>query len=164
MAVSRTERVRIVVLAALAATFLAGACSFGDAVTPNCDPTAAPNTANACDQVSECDDGNGYVLASNSCCLAFANTVYEKCMGEFLPQPPAPAEKDYSTGCDSPSDNKQKACCDASDADRQTCLDGALNPTATSSSAGGSGGEGTGGEGTGGAGGEVMSGGGGSGG
>jgi hypothetical protein len=71
---------------------LAGGCSLGEGVTPTCDINAAPNTDNACNQVAECDQGNGVVVATDPCCdraasqdLAICEQVeVEKLGGSFI--------------------------------------------------------------------------------
>ncbi len=57
------------------------ACSLGDGVSPDCDPNAPPDSADACHQVSACDDGQGNPIKSDECCGQVADRAYKICEG-----------------------------------------------------------------------------------
>jgi len=63
----------------LVSSLVVGACSLGDGVTPQCDPTLAPGEAGACRQVAACDQGNGAVIPSEECCDVAATRQLEVC-------------------------------------------------------------------------------------
>ncbi|MEQ9322281.1 MAG: hypothetical protein RIF41_24155 [Polyangiaceae bacterium] len=59
---------------------LAAACSLGDGVTPECDPSLAPGQDGACQGVANCDDGRGGVLATEGCCIEASRQLLEICV------------------------------------------------------------------------------------
>ena len=105
------------------------ACSLGTAVTPDCDPAAAPNSENACADVSFCDSGNGMIdPARTGCCEAYAQRTYEQCVGNFV--------SDLGEMC---SPTSTESCCVTASAEQQNCEAGMVgSSTGTSGGAGGS--------------------------
>ena len=59
---------------------IAGACSLGEGVTPECDASLPPGADGACQGVSVCDDGHGGVLANEGCCIGAARQLLEICV------------------------------------------------------------------------------------
>lgn len=104
-------------LSRVALAFPAGvlvvACSLGDAVTPDC---SLDGTDPNCDPAAACDDGQGGLVASESCCLLRANDEYElTCMEQGA------AGTDYRLLC--PADGTgQVACCAAAKKAYDDCL------------------------------------------
>ena len=137
------------------------ACSLGEGVTPECDPAADPDQANACFQVAECDNGNGGVIAEESCCVRPGSADYEVCMGLEI-------DGDFRDLCvpGSISGDEQQTCCNASQNTFDLCMAGSLSGSGAGGSggSGGSGGGGAGGDSSGGSGGNGSGGGGGGGG
>ncbi|MBW2454295.1 MAG: hypothetical protein JRI68_07285 [Deltaproteobacteria bacterium] len=82
----RDQRRTILRLGTCLAVVMAGgaawlACSLGSGVSPDCDPNAAPNSPDACHQVSACDDGQGNPIKSDECCGQVADRAYKICEG-----------------------------------------------------------------------------------
>lgn len=94
-----------------------GGCSLGETVAQDCDPSAAPDTPNACYEVSACDDGNGGLdTAQDGCCAACAVLTYEKCKGAQIDV------LEEICGINKPGDS---ACCAAATSELAACETGA---------------------------------------
>ena len=119
---------RHVLLAVLAVTF--AACSLGDAVTPTCDPAAAPNSDNACIETSPCDSGNGVVVANEECCVAVGNYQYSLCLGQQF-------DGSFRNECTGGATDS--GCCSGAQTNYDVCLQGRypVSPQATTTSGGG---------------------------
>lgn len=118
---------------AVAVASLVG-CSLGEGITPSCDPAASPGRSNACSGLAECDDGNGNVKTTKTCCLPVGNLAYGKCDKHALT-----GDADFRTLCKSGGN----ACCNDAQKKFDECLQGS-STTTTSNSSSGSGGGGAG--------------------
>ena len=110
------------------------ACNLGVGTTPECDPTAGPTSDNACEQVSNCDDGTGYPRAEEGCCLSFANLRYETCVGAKLE-----GDASFQTTCMA---NENETCCVQAQDGYDRCFAGTLNPVGAGGSGSGAAGSG----------------------
>jgi len=57
-----------------------GACSLGEGVTPDCDPSLPVGQEGACQGKANCDDGKGGVLATEGCCLDASRQLLAICV------------------------------------------------------------------------------------
>jgi len=142
-----------------------GACSLGETDAQDCDPNAAPNSANACTEVARCDDGNGGIdTSADGCCAECAVLTYEKCVGKQI------SVLEEFCGINKPGD---PSCCTVATLELTACETGGKvdcdpstqhNPGNSNATAAGSGGNGAGGSAAGGSamGGSAMGGSGGS--
>ncbi len=105
-----------VLLVTASCGLLAGACSYGDTRTPDCDPTAAPNATNSCLRTPECDQGNGVVVASDSCCVKVGNYHYGACEGALQGD-----GFDFRTVC---GDAGTSGCCNEGQSNYASCMAG----------------------------------------
>ncbi len=94
-----------------------GGCSLGETVAQDCDPNAAPDSPNACYEVSACDDGKGGLdTGQDGCCAACAILTYEKCVGTQIDV------LEEFCGINKPGDT---ACCSAATSELAACETGA---------------------------------------
>lgn len=124
----------VFVAGGFAAAFLAGACTLGDPVVPDCQLDASPDDVNACNQASACDDGTGNVRATEPCCLRVGNHSYATCCGSSdtsgctAPQSEGETE-DFRAECIGANAN---SCCSPAQLAMDNCLSGASRLTTNS--------------------------------
>ncbi len=137
---------------ASASALVLGACSFGEGFDAECDATAAPGEPDACQQITACDDGNGWILPEPACCTELINREFTRCTGTVADSDPKTPASDFHAQCQA---NPSEPCCanaeNGAQARYQLCLDGNLyGQSGTGGTAGGGGGGGaTGGAGAG---------------